>query len=101
MYHDDDRRPNSNECAFNGRKMSNIVTDVKCSPYIDQVCIGTDDDDEYDSLLPNSKKEGRIKIGLEINTPGAECWPEIDLEDVLKFAQKHCNGIFERIQKEE
>ena len=100
MYCDDDRPPNSNECSFNSRKMSNIVAKVKCSPFIDQVCIGADDDDEFNCLSEKSKKAGRIKIGLEINTSVAECWPELDLEDILIFAKTYCNGIYERISKE-
>ena len=100
MYSDDTRAPNSNECAYNGRKMSNVITNIKASSYVDQVCIGCDDDDEFDSLKPTSNKEGRVKIGLEINIPGHEIWPEIDLEDVLVFARKHCNGIFERVYRD-
>jgi len=59
MYPDDTRKPNSNECVYNGRKLSNTIANVK-----------------------------------------AEDWPEIDLEDVLIFSRKYCNGIFERILKE-
>jgi len=98
MYTDDTRPHNSSECIYNGRKLSNVVADIKCSPEIDQVCIGADDDDQFDAFKPG--KSGRIKIGLEINTPGKECWPEIDLEDVLRFAKKYCSGIYERVGKE-
>ena len=100
MYPDDTRKPNSNECVYNGRKLSNTIANVKASAHVDQVCIGCNNDDEFDCLVPTSGKEGRVKIGLEINTPGREDWPEIDLEDVLVFSRKYCNGIFERILKE-
>ena len=100
MYDDDKRQANSNECLYNGRKFSNIVANIKASEYIDQVCIGADNDDTFDSIAKKSQKEGRIKIGLEINIPNKEIWPEIDLEDILVFARKYCNGIYERILEE-
>ena len=100
MYDNDNRKANSNECVYNGRELSDTITDIKASEYVDQVCIGADNDDEFDCLSDKSEKEGRIKIGLEINILDNEIWPEIDLEDVLVFARKYCNGIYERILKE-
>ena len=100
IYDNDKRNANSNECRYNGRKLSNIVSNIKASAYIDQICIGADNDDSFDAIAENSQEEGRIKIGLEINIPGKEIWPEIDLEDVLVFARKYCNGIYERIRAE-
>lgn len=102
MYKDDKRKSNSNECIYNGRKLSNVVANIKASHNVDQVCIGADDDDEFDALVEKSPKEGRIKIGLECATvlPGEMLWPEIDLEDILRFARKYCNGIYERILEE-
>lgn len=99
MYRDDERLPNSNECVHNGRKLSNTVAQVKASERIVQVCIGADDDDQFDALVENSPKEGRVKIGLEI--AGGEDWFEIDLEDILRFARKYCNGVYERVRNEE
>ena len=99
MYNDDERLPNSNECVHNGRKLSNTVAQVKASERVVQVCIGADDDDQFDALVEKSPKEGRVKIGLEIE--GRKDWFEIDLEDVLRFAKKYCNGIYERVRDEE
>ena len=100
MYSDDDRIHNSNECSYNGRKLSNVIADIKCSTEIAQVCIGAEEDDQFDALSEESEKSGRIKIGLEIDTPGAETWLEVDLEDVLRFAKTYCSGIYERVAKE-
>lgn len=100
MYNDDNRLPNSNECIYNGRKLSAAVPNIKTSKDIEAIFIGADDDDEFDSLVEKSPEEGRIKIELQMTTPDEIACPQIDLEDVLRFARKNCNGIYERVQNE-
>lgn len=85
------RTPNSHECAYGGYKLSNIDPKIEASSWseLDLLSIGTNEDDTY---YANSGKSGRVKI--EVN----DC--ALDLEDVLVFARKYCNGIYVRVMRE-
>jgi hypothetical protein len=73
------KKANSQECSFFGRKLSNI--DIGRSEGWD-ISIGCDDQ--------------RVMITLDCYGDGLD----IDLEDLLAFAAKHCRGIVERVLKE-
>ena len=99
------RKPNSQECSFFGRKLSNI-----CASSIEAsngyVCIGSENDDEiYFNIIDNvySEPEGMLKERITITAmkDGDDGFlTEIDLEDVLRFAAKNCSGIYKRVLKE-
>jgi hypothetical protein len=95
------RKPNSQECAYFGRKLSSIVCDDIYRHVGWDLCIGSDQDDEiyFPPVLKSNEvmlKE-RVMISVESDS-GAFC--EIDLEDVLRFARLYCNGIYERVLTE-
>ncbi len=88
------RAPNSKECAYGGYKLSSICADIECFdvdgiPAL-QVVIGCDEDDTFYS---DSDKQGRVKIGIELDNNLIT----LDLEDVLVFAKKHCYAMYCRI----
>ena len=94
------RKPNTQECEFFGRKMTSIVCDVEnnCT----EIHIGHNNDDliyfgDNLRLTGGEMRKERVTIYLE-NFVNQEV--EVDLEDVLRFAAKHCRGIYERVLKE-
>ncbi len=107
--------PNTQECIYFGRKMSNI-----CCDHIDvsvgYIGIGSDNDDEiYFDIV---KKDGiehyvenertlkeRVKItvihdGTETLDYADGFVTEIDMEAILKFAAENCRGIYERVMED-
>ncbi len=110
-----DRPPNTQECKYFGRKMSNICCNVPEIPqnHIETsdetyVCIGSHRDDE---IYWNEKDKNPVPTLTErvlihcINdddvSNGENGYAfDIDLEDVLRFAAQHCRGIYERVLKD-
>lgn len=102
------RKPNTQECAYYGRKLGNVICDdIKTS--IGTVCIGSDNDDQiyFGESLEDGEEmlKERVTItvmhdGDVVNGVTQEHEIEVDLEDVLRFAAKHCRGIYERVLKE-
>ena len=88
------RSPNSQECIYFGRKLSDIVTDIESSVGIE---IGSETDDKI--YFPPVLKEGEemLKERVKIYTEDGQ---DIDLEDVLRFAAKYCRGIYDRVGDE-
>ena len=95
---EDTRKSNSKECEFNARKLSDVVTHIKTSDTDVEVCIGHPNDDQFYSHEGLETLEGRIRIEL-FNTLSGDS-QEIDLEDTLVFAAKHCAEIYKRVYKE-
>lgn len=93
-------KPNSQECIFYGRKLSNILCD-DINVEKGYVSIGSENDDEiyFGECLEDNKEmiKGRVLITVMDDDC---CCIDIDLEDILKFARKNCNGIYERVMKE-
>jgi hypothetical protein len=101
------REPNSHECIYFGRKLSNTDTDIEVTPkdYDAVVTIGSECDDEI--YFPPVLKDGeemlkeRVKMYLEADTQNDEIHVfEVDLEDVLMFAAKNCAGIYKRVYED-
>lgn len=94
-----ERPPNTQECVFFGRKMSNVVADVESD--VGYVVIGSERDDEIyfgDSLSADEcMLRERVKITV-MHEPvtGDGFIVSIDLEDVLRFAAKYCGGLYRR-----
>lgn len=94
------KKPNTQECVFFGRKMSNILPDIDIHVGW-SICIGSDRDDEI--YFPPVLKHGeemlkeRVKVMIE-DDGGKYC--EFDLEDLLKFAAVNCKGIYDRVASE-
>ncbi len=86
-----ERPPNSHECEYNGRKLTNVDcnTEINCG----EIHIGSDQDDEISIYEDNVLRE-RVKIFILDHTLEEI---SIDLEDVLRFAVKNCYGIYERV----
>jgi hypothetical protein len=90
-----DREPNTQECAFYGRKLSNTVFEGEADG---NVCIGSDNDDSiyfHDCEYGDVLKE-RVTVHVDF---GLECG-EIDLEDLLKFCAEHCRELMIRVLEE-
>jgi len=113
-----DREPNSHECEYFGRKLSNhCCNDVETSGN-SYLSIGSERDDEIYFKEVNGKyvqEDDMIKDRVTISvlddeteiysTTSKESYrvsymAEIDLEDLLRFAAKNCAGIYERVYKE-
>lgn len=103
------RKPNSHECAYYGRKLGNVICD-EIEVSLGYVVIGSDRDDEiYWGKCLNGDKEmlkERVVItaihdGFDIDSGEVGHCFDIDLEDILRFAAKHCNGIYTRVMREE
>jgi hypothetical protein len=100
-----DREPNSQECEYFGRKLSNhCCNDVEVSGNA-YLSIGSERDDEIYFNEADGKytpEDGMIKervlLSVSENVLGFSA--EIDLEDLLRFAAKNCAGIYERVYKE-
>lgn len=89
---------NSQECRYFGYKLSSLVTCIGASENVHNISIGCADDDEFYSKKISSTEEvpektGRVQIEIETNHDIVF----IDLEDVLRFARRYCNGIYHRI----
>ncbi len=89
------KKPNSHECAYFGRRLSNVCVTDDC-----RVAIGSDRDDEiyyrmegFDPKEPTLKERVQIYAGLDDDY-------KIDLEDLLRFAAIHCTGIYDRVRAE-
>jgi len=110
-----DRLPNSQECMYFGRKLSNIICNDITIPqnHIETsnevyVCIGPDRDDEIywddNNLAAGPTLKERVVIHCinedEKNNGENGYAFDIDLEDVLRFAAKYCRGIYERVSEE-
>ena len=95
------RKPNSQECMHNGRKLSNVCCDnIEVGSGSDYVCIGSDHDDEIYDFHGDKMLKERVTITVFADVEGAESCIEIDLEDVLRFSATYCYGIYERVLKE-
>lgn len=94
----EEREPNSHLCLYKGRKLSNIITGISCS---EGYCVvGSENDDEIYLGDENILKERvMLYIGFE-RGPNWEHFIDVDLEDILTFASKYCNGIYEKVYKE-
>lgn len=98
------RNPNSQECSYFGRKLSCVsCDDIEVSK--GYVCIGSERDDEiYYDIKTIEPKENMVKERItitaiyepEIGEDEGHC-VDIDLEDILRFAAKHCQEIYERV----
>ena len=101
------RTPNSQECLYFGRKLSNVETGVEVSLGTPSyrldtertyAVIGSDRDDEiYDPVVIDEPDHEMLKERVKIYLP--EEGLEIDLEDVLRFAFENCRGIWDRVSK--
>lgn len=98
------RDPNSQECAFFGRKLGNINNHIEVNLGYVVICSDRDDEIYFDVIdnqhvAPEGMLKERVKItALHEGEPG-HCF-DIDLEDVLRFAAKYCRGIYDRVAKE-
>lgn len=90
-----DRKPNTQECIYAGRKLSNINTDIEST--FQGICVGSERDDEIYAYDENILKE-RVVIYIDDCVDGEGY---MDLEDVLRFAAKYCRGIYDRVASEE
>ena len=100
-----DREPNSHLCAYFGRKLSNVVTNIQTIDNKgDYVVIGSDRDDEiyFDVIenkfvAPKPMLKERVTLTILSNF-GNEM--EIDLEDVLAFSAEYCEGIMIKVMQD-
>ena len=103
------RQPNTQECVYFGRKLSNVVCDSIESNA--DLCIGSENDDSIyfdvlDNVLTMTDETVKERVFLYVNSSGdSPNYTEheeykIDLEDLLKFAAENCNGIYKRVLKE-
>lgn len=92
------RPPNTQECIYFGRKLSSLDTDIESNAH--SVCIGSPNDEAIyfgDCLEPGEDlSRERVTIYAEVD----DVEVKLDLEDILVFAKKYCNGIFERVAME-
>jgi hypothetical protein len=88
------RKPNNRECCYNGYKLSCLADSENIETSEGYVVIGSDIDD--------TQEDFRVKITLisDDDTDDNIYYVEIDLEDVLRFAAKRCNGIYKRVLAE-
>jgi len=108
------RKPNTQECTFFGRKLSNnSCDDIAVSE--GYVAIGSDSDDEIffhkndlgELILPEGAVRERVTItcindgGNDVEPDGEGWCFDIDLEDVLRFAARNCRGVYMRVLREE
>ncbi len=97
-----ERKPNTQECSYFGRKLGNICTD-DISVSNGYVVIGSENDDQIyfgDSLHENEKMlKERVMITFVSDDENFSY--QIDLEDLLKFSAKHCHGIMKRVMRDE
>ena len=104
------RQPNSHECLPDyGRKMSSIgCDDIETSA--GYVCIGSENDDQiyFGECLKEGEemlKERILITAMYDGDPRSEYndghLVNIDLEDVLRFAARNCQGIYRRVMEEE
>lgn len=93
------REPNSHECLYFGRKLSNIITNIESSAASD-IYIGSDKDDEI--YFPPVLKEGEemLKERVTLDISNGEFYDSLDLEDILRFAATNCKGIYARVLAE-
>jgi len=100
------RKPNSQECAYYGRKLSNVATDdIQCRDRDCYVVIGSDRDDEIyfstekGDFLPKYEDmlKERVKLYVFSECMSKEYDNEIDLEDLLKFCAVNCTELYERV----
>ena len=100
------RPPNSHECGYFGRKLSNVSTDsIKTSLNEGELYVGTECDDEiyFGECLGENEEmlKERVKIYIEHYPDDYHLSQiEIDLEDLLRWSRKHCSGIYERVFNE-
>ena len=97
------REPNSHECIYYGRKLSNVVCDIEARDF--DICIGSYSDDSiyFNECLAAGEEMLKERVMMSV-----EGWAdgeglvhvEIDLEDILRFSAKNCRGIYERVLKE-
>lgn len=102
------RIPNSYECNYFGRKLSNIICDVEVSKVLGEgyVCIGSDRDDEitWGECLAEGEKilKERVTITVFHKKPSGDedvvC--DIDLEDVLRFGAENCPELCDRVMRD-
>lgn len=102
------REPNSHECVFFGRKLSNHCLDDVKSDENTYLLVGSENDDEI--YFGESLKDGeemlreRVLVSFHrtIDDNGNECDLSngFDLEDLLRFAARNCRGIYDRVAKE-
>ena len=97
------RNTNTQECLYFGRKLSGICCDgIETSQ--GYVCIGSDRDDEiyFNEELGADQDmlKDRVKISAiyepEIGDEEGYC-VDLDLEDVLFFAARYCQGLYRRV----
>lgn len=93
--------PNSHECIYFGRKLSNIeIPEIRVfSDGEDRYCcIGSDNDD---SIYLDEAGAPELTERVKIYASSGVSDVEIDLEDVIRFAVKYCRGIVDRVMEEE
>lgn len=96
------RRPNSQECSYFGRKLSNIETDIG-SGGNSYIYIGSNRDDEiyFPPVLKKGEEMLKERVALFIEDVNGDFCTNIDIEDILKFAHKYCRGIYNRVAEED
>jgi hypothetical protein len=88
------KRNNSQECVYGGYKLSCLNFEATCSDNVAAVSAGCDEDDTF---YYGAGKAGRVLLFVELSDGQMA---EIDLEDVLGFARRYCNGVYERVLRE-
>ena len=83
------RKPNSHECIYKGYKMECTEPEIETNEDNLYICFTKKNDLDNDRIVINLEK-------CEDNP----FYFHIDLEDVLRFAKKNCNGIYERVNNE-
>ncbi len=98
------RPPNSHECVYFGRKLSDVVCgDIGVSD--GYVVIGSECDDQI-YFGRQAAKDGvrmlkeRVTLTAFKDGEGGHL-VDIDMEDLLRFAVKNCRGIYTRVLDEE
>lgn len=103
------REPNSHECSYFGRKLGNTRCAIEVS--LGYVVIGSENDDSiyFGECLEKGEEmlKERVTITAMFEPESFDDGPmedghcfDIDLEDVLRFAAKYCNGIYKRVLQE-
>lgn len=95
---------NSHECYAFAYKLSNVDTGINAycnGAVIEQITIGCERDDEFYNVNGKPELTDRVMLDVDIDLGeiiGAAV--SLDLEDILVFARKHCNGVYERVMRE-
>lgn len=95
-------KPNTHECLYFGRKLSNHMCDdisVNCG----DLSIGSENDDQiyFGDCLDSGEEMIKERVSIIVMKDGDNGFlVDIDLEDVLRFASQNCLGIYKRVLSE-